>query len=174
MSNMGAIMDSISGFGIDCAAPTGGSGISGAPMRRPRAALLVLAALPLISAAPVSRLDIGIDQLRSAKGMIRLCLTADPDNFPQCVDDARALTRSVPAGQRGIHLDGLPHGNYAAAVIHDENNNAKLDTLAGIPREGFGFSRNPVIRFGPPRFSAARFTLDSVAETQQIKMRYIF
>lgn len=174
MSNMGAIMDSISGSGIDCAARTGGSGISSAPMRRPRAALLVLAALPLISAAPVSRLEIGIDQLRSAKGMIRLCLTADPDNFPQCVDDARALTRSVPAGQRGIHLDGLPHGNYAAAVIHDENNNAKLDTLAGIPREGFGFSRNPAIRFGPPRFTAARFTLDSVAETQQIKMRYIF
>ena len=174
MSNMGAIMDSISGSGIDCAAPTGGSEISRARMRRPRAVLLVLAALPLMSAAPVSRLDIGIDQLRSAKGMIRLCLTADPDNFPQCVDDARALTRSVPAGQRGIRLDGLPHGNYAAAVIHDENNNAKLDTLAGIPREGFGFSRNPAIRFGPPRFSAARFTLDSVAETQQIKMRYIF
>ncbi|WP_375339526.1 DUF2141 domain-containing protein [Sphingomonas fuzhouensis] len=149
-------------------------------MRRPRAGrrarglALLLAALPLMSAAPVSRLDIGIDQLRSAKGMIRLCLTADPDNFPQCVDDARALTRSVPAGQHGIRLDGLPHGNYAAAVIHDENNNAKLDTLAGIPREGFGFSRNPVIRFGPPRFSAARFTVDSVAETQQIRMRYIF
>ena len=108
--------------------------------------LLALAALPLIGAAPVSRLDIGIDQLRSAKGMVRLCLTADPDNFPACVDDARALTRSVPAGQRAIHLDGLPYGQYAAAVIHDENNNAKLDTLAGIPREGFGFSRNPPIR----------------------------
>ncbi|WP_343526138.1 DUF2141 domain-containing protein [Sphingomonas sp.] len=127
-----------------------------------------------MSAAPVSQLDIGIDKLRSAKGLIRLCLTADPDNFPACVDDARALTRSVPAGQRGIHLDGLPRGAYAAAVIHDENSNAKLDTLAGIPREGFGFSRNPAIHFGPPRFSAARFTIDSVAETQQIRMRYIF
>lgn len=53
-------------------------------MRRRRGAsvLLALASLPLIGAAPVSRLDIGIDQLRSAKGMIRLCLTADPDNFP--------------------------------------------------------------------------------------------
>lgn len=143
-------------------------------MRRPRVALLLLAALPLMSAAPVSRLDIGIDNLRSGKGMIRLCLTADPDNFPACVDDARAMTRSVPAGQKALHLDGLPHGDYAAAVIHDENGNAKLDTLAGIPREGFGFSRNPAIRFGPPRFTAARFSLDSVAETQQIRMRYIF
>ncbi|MGJ3628711.1 DUF2141 domain-containing protein [Sphingomonas sp. MMS24-JH45] len=24
-------------------------------------------------------------------------------------------------------------------------------------KEGFGFSRNPAIRFGPPRFAAARF-----------------
>jgi len=59
------------------------------------------------------------------------------------------------------------------AVIHDENSNSKLDTFAGIPREGFGFSRNPAIAFGPPRFTAARFTLDSDAEAQQIRMRYI-
>jgi len=174
MSNMGAIMDSISVSGTAYAERTVASATSHAPMRRPRGVALLLAVLPLIGAAPVSRLDIGIDQLRSSKGLIRLCLTADPDNFPACVDDARALTRSVPAGQQGLRLDGLPHGNYAAAVIHDENSNAKLDTLAGIPREGFGFSRNPVIHFGPPRFAAARFTLDSVAETQQIKMRYIF
>jgi uncharacterized protein (DUF2141 family) len=60
------------------------------------------------------------------------------------------------------------------AVIHDENSNNRLDTFAGIPREGFGFSRNPAIRFGPPRFAAARFVLDSDAEAQQVQMRYIF
>jgi len=58
-------------------------------------------------------------------------------------------------------------------VIHDENGNAKLDTLAGIPREGFGFSRNPAIRFGPPRFAAARFAVGGDANQQQIRMRYI-
>jgi uncharacterized protein (DUF2141 family) len=67
----------------------------------------------------------------------------------------------------------LPRGDYAIAVIHDENGNAKLDTLAGIPREGFGFSRNPPIRFGPPRFAAARFTLVDDAQMQQVRMRYI-
>ncbi len=59
-----------------------GSATSTGPMRRPRAVLLLLAALPLISAAPVSRLDIGIDQLRSTKGLIRLCLTSDRTIFP--------------------------------------------------------------------------------------------
>ena len=128
----------------------------------------------LLGAAPVARLDVGIDHLRSARGLLRICLTADPDNFPNCVDDADAATRSVPANVREVRFAGLPHGSYAVAVIHDENGNAKLDTFAGIPREGFGFSRDPAIRFGPPRFAAARFTIADDAQMQQIRMHYIF
>lgn len=128
----------------------------------------------LVGAAPVARLDVAVENLRSAKGLIRLCLTADPDNFPACVDDAQAVTRSVPAGETHIRIDGLPHGQYAFAVIHDENSNAKLDTFAGIPKEGYGFSRNAAVRFGPPRFAAARFALETDAEIQQVRMRYIF
>ena len=122
---------------------------------------------------PVTSLEIQVDGLRSAKGMIRVCLTADPGNFPACIDDRHAVRRSVPADQRVIRFEGLAPGTYAAALIHDENSNARLDTLMGIPREGFGFSRNPRIGFGPPRFSAAEFALGSVAETQQVTMRYL-
>ena len=128
----------------------------------------------LIGAAPIARLDVAVDHLRSTKGLLRVCLTAAPDNFPACVDDADAITRTVPAGVRSLHFDGLPHGGYAIAVIHDENGNSRLDTFAGIPREGFGFSRNPAIGFGPPRFAAARFTVAGDAERQQVRMRYIF
>jgi uncharacterized protein (DUF2141 family) len=106
--------------------------------------------------------------------MIRICLTADPANFPACVDDANALTRSIPASVRTTSFPGLPQRGYALAIIHDENSNAKLDTFAGIPREGYGFSRDAAVRFGPPRFSAARFMLAGDAEIQQVKMRYIF
>lgn len=105
--------------------------------------------------------------------MLRLCLTADPANFPSCVDDADAVTRSVPATTRLVRFDALPVGGYAVAVIHDENGNAKLDTFAGIPREGFGFSNNPAIRFGPPRFAAARFRHAGDATAQQVRMRYL-
>lgn len=128
----------------------------------------------LAAAAPVTRLDVEVDNLRSAKGMIRICLTADPDNFPACIDDANALTRSVPASVRTTSFPGLPQRGYALAIIHDENSNSKLDTIAGIPREGYGFSRNAAARFGPPRFSAARFMVAGDAELQQVKMRYIF
>lgn len=133
--------------------------------------MVLMGMLP--GAAPTTALDVSVDNLRSEKGVLRICLTADPQNFPGCVDDAHAVTRSVPATMRDVHFDGLPYGTYAVAVIHDANANNKLDTLLGIPREGFGFSRNPVIRFGAPRFSSARFDLGEKADTQMIKMRYL-
>ncbi len=111
--------------------------------------------------------------MRSSRGLIRVCLTADPANFPACIDDADAVTLSVPAADRRFAFPALPHGDYALAVIHDENGNGKLDTFAGIPREGFGFSRNAPVHFGPPRFAAAQFTLTGGSEAQRITMRYI-
>ena len=130
--------------------------------------------LLLGAATPVGRLDVAVAGLRSADGLIRLCVTANPKAFPACHNDALAVRRNVPAGAPLLHLEGLPPGDYAAAVMHDENGNKRLDTFAGIPREGFGFSRNPVVRFGPPRFTDARFALAGAADRQQVRMRYMF
>jgi len=105
--------------------------------------------------------------------MLRICLTARPESFPDCKDDPRAVSRTVPASQHLVRIEGIATGNYAAAIIHDENGNKKLDTMMGIPREGFGFSRNPRIGFGPPKFSAARFPLEAGAEPQEVRMRYL-
>jgi uncharacterized protein (DUF2141 family) len=134
------------------------------------AAALVL----LTGAAPTTTLEVTLTQLRSTKGMIRLCVTANPKSFPGCAKDASAITRSVPAGEHVIRIEGLAPGTYALSVIHDENGNGKLDTFAGIPREGFGFSRNPGLGFGPPRFASAQFALEGGADRQQVRMRYLF
>lgn len=173
---MGEIMGSTSGSGIAFAAPIAASGIlpvimNARVVRRLGLAVAAMALLP--GAMPVSDLSLDVAKLRSTRGMIRVCLTADPSNFPKCTDDKRAVTRSVPATSHAISFDGLPRGDYAIAVIHDENGNGKLDTFAGIPKEGFGFSRNPIITFGPPSFSAARFTVAGDADAQQVKMLYL-
>ncbi|WP_294076708.1 DUF2141 domain-containing protein [Sphingomonas sp.] len=136
-------------------------------------ALLPVAALLLPAASPVATLELDVQGLRSAKGVLQLCLTTRPDSFPDCKGDPRAVTRTVPAAAPVIRIDGLAPGSYAAAIIHDENGNKRLDTVMGIPREGFGFSRNPRIGFGPPKFDAARFPLDNGSAPQPVKMRYL-
>lgn len=123
--------------------------------------------------APLASLEVEVTGLRSAKGVIRLCVTTDAKDFPDCRDGAHAIKRSFPASAPRIRIEGLAHGSYAIAVIHDENANSKLDTFVGIPREGFGFSRNPRIGFGPPRFAAAAFAIGADGAAQQIKMRYL-
>lgn len=123
-------------------------------------------------AAATHSLDVTIDGLRSTKGMIRLCLTTDPKAFPDCKSGS-TIKRSVAASAPHIRIDDLPPGTYAIAVIHDENGNAKLDTFMGIPREGFGFSRNPVIRFGPPSFKSTEFAVGGEGASQQVRMKYL-
>ena len=115
-----------------------------------------------------------MERLRSTKGVLRICLTTDATRFPSCIGDANAIRLHLPATEKSFSLPGLRYGGYALAVIHDENGNHQLDKLAGIPREGFGFSRDPAVRFGPPRFASARFEVGHETESERVKMRYMF
>ncbi|HPQ07631.1 MAG TPA: DUF2141 domain-containing protein [Bacteroidia bacterium] len=61
----------------------------------------------------------------------------------------------------------LKKGKYAISVLHDENENNKIDfNFIGIPKEGYGFSNNPKIMFGPPGFDdcVINFTNNSKIE----------
>jgi uncharacterized protein (DUF2141 family) len=84
------------------------------------------------------------------------------------------MSVSVLASQaKTLVFRHVPEGRYAVSIVHDQNGNGKLDTFAGIPREGFGFSRNPPIRFGPPRFGDAQFSFGPDASAQVIRLRYL-
>lgn len=77
------------------------------------------------------------------------------------------------ANQKALFVfENMKVGKYAFNFIHDENKNKKLDTiLFFIPREGFGFSNNPVLRFGPPDFKELIF---DVKENTRIKCKAIY
>ena len=157
-------MASTSVSGTGSAAPTAGWASS-------LLAILMLAA-PAAAQAP-GEVDIRIEGLRNARGTVRLCLTRNPAHFPDCNGDPAALKRSVPAAQTSIRIGGVAPGTYALAVIHDENGNARLDRFMAIPREGFGFSRNPAIRMGPPTFEEVRFPVANSSVRQVIRMKYL-
>ena len=157
-------MGSISGFGTAFAAP-----------------ILALAALTggvaqstAATAADNATLDLSVTGLRNNKGHVLVCLTASSKAFPDCTKDSKAHKRTVKANAAGsISFTDLAPGTYALSLIHDENANGKLDTSLAIPKEGFGFSRNPKITFGPPKFKAASFVVVGSGK-QTVKMKYMF
>lgn len=157
---------SVSGTGF--AERTRGWGIS---LAKAGAAAGLFAALA--GTSPSARLDVNVERMRSDEGMLHICVTRDDDYFPDCEEDPDRITRSIRAdGSLTARFTNLPSGGYAVSIVHDENSNDRLDRFAGIPREGIGFSRNPRFTFGPPAFSAARFTLSNGEGRQDIRMRY--
>ena len=160
MISFRVIMGFISASGTGCAARIAGLGIS--------TALVIGATQP-------SSLDVTITGLRNVKGTVMICLTSNSRAFPDCSKDShshRLIVAAVKAGN--VRFEGLAPGFYAISMIHDENMNGKLDKIMMIPREGFGFSRNPTIMFGPPRFAAAQFRIAEGSTAQAIRMKYIF
>ena len=145
-------------------------------IRAARLSAAAAAFAALVGATAPGSVDAGVVGLRSLKGQILVCMTTRADHFPDCQDDPQARRMKVPAATATeLKFTGLPTGNYAIALIHDENGNNKLDTFVGIPREGFGFSRNPVIRFGPPKFDAAQFPVGGGAQVgTSVRVKYMF
>ena len=104
---------------------------------------------------------------------MRLCVTEESD-FLDCADDPAALTAEMPTrAVKPVTFEAMPVGTYAVLVMHDENANGKLDTMLGIPKEGFGFSGNPKIRMGPPKAHNVRFELAPGEVEQRVKMKYL-
>lgn len=118
-------------------------------------------------------LVVKLEGVRNPKGYIRACLMKDARAFPSCERDSRSTKLSVPASATSITFEHVAPGDYALALFHDENANNRLDTLFGIPREGFGFSRNPKVRFGAPRFNDASITIGAAITRVSVRLQYI-
>lgn len=138
-------------------------------------ALLPAAALLSGTAAPAgSRIIIEVTNLRSGQGLVRACLTTEPSAFPACKGDVVSQRLTVPASDAAqLRFKNVEPGRYAIALLHDENGNGRIDKMLMVPREGFGFSRDAKVAFGPPKFADAAFVIGSDDSRQAIRMRYV-
>jgi len=136
------------------------------------------ASVPLGAAAPPLPADVTVivTNLRNDRGVVRACLTNQAEKFPACDDPVRSFTAIGDASDTvTLTFRDVPPGRYAVALLHDENGNGKADRAAMmIPTEGFGFSRDAQVRFGPPRFREAAFdVLGGTRKELVITMRYL-
>jgi uncharacterized protein (DUF2141 family) len=118
-------------------------------------------------------LSVRITELENDEGVVAVALFASADAFP---DQKRALMGQLTRIQKGranVTFPNLPPGRYAVAVLHDENQNSKMDfNFLGMPLEGYGFSNDASAPFGPPSFDAAAFRLGARPSFVTVKVRY--
>jgi uncharacterized protein (DUF2141 family) len=123
-----------------------------------------------------STLTVHINGARNTKGKIGVLLFQSPDGFPSEPSKAIRQERiNIDSGTLSAEatFKDLPDGTYAVSVLHDENDNGKMDkNFMGIPKEGYGASNNPRKRMGPPGFVEAKFSVTQPQQTIEIKLMY--
>ena len=121
--------------------------------------LLLFASFTVISRVTENKLSLSITNLRNNKGHVLISVYKDGVGYPEELDKAvRRAKLTITNKTASVSFAGLASGNYAIAILHDENNDGKMNTnFLGIPKEGYGFSNNVMGTFGPPTFSKESF-----------------
>lgn len=122
-----------------------------------------------------STINLTITKLRNTKGHLLVSLFNSKAGFPD--KEAKAFRKerlSISGNTVSFSFTNLPAGQYAIAILHDEDDNLKMNSnFFGMPKEGYGFSRNVTGFMGPPSFADASFScIDGKISSLEIRTRY--
>lgn len=109
-------------------------------------------------------LTVNVEKLRNSEGIVQFVLynkegSIPDENFKKCYKIVKA---NIVNGSSTITFHGIPSGKYAVNILHDENNNGKIDKGFLLPKEGIGFSNFKTIGLSnKPSFLKASFDFNS-------------
>jgi len=132
--------------------------------------LSIIALLALSASASAATVQVRIDGVTSAKGVVQVAVCDEANYRKDC-----KLTATVPARTGFVTVDvaNVPAGTWAVLAYHDENGNKKLDTnFVGMPKEGYGFSNGAASKFGPPSFKDAAITVGEGLVPATVTLKY--
>jgi uncharacterized protein (DUF2141 family) len=126
-------------------------------------AMILAGTLAVASVAEAADLTVTVSDLRNTKGDLLLSVVDSEAGWNQQAQPVAAekvvVADKVTKDNSLQFKFTLPAGKYAIQVLHDENQNGKLDfNSMGIPAEGHGTSNNPVV-MRRPNFSETVFEL---------------
>ncbi len=141
------------------------------------ATLLSISFVRSVNAESTATLTVVVEGINNQNGQICLGVYSRAKGFPMSTEDVLKSACVRPQGDTLTHkFSGLKPGTYAVAVVDDQNGDRKLNKdFLGIPKEGFGLSRNPTVSIatGTPSFFDASFmVIPNQNTTINILMKY--
>lgn len=138
---------------------------------------ILLFSFLILSTSIISRvneavLKINITNLRNDKGYVLLALYKEGVGYPDHPEKSfKRVKLSITNKTASVSFTALPSDNYSIAILHDENDDQKMNTnFIGLPKEGYGFSNNVMGTFGPPSLSKASFYF-TANESKELTIR---
>mgnify|MGYP000903290086 CR=1 FL=1 len=119
-------------------------------------------------------LTVEVNDLNNSKGVVQFALynrdgTIPDEDYKKC---CKVLKEKIQNGASKVTFSNLPLGKYAVNILHDENENGKIDKGFILPIEGVGFSNYQSIGLtNRPNFSKASFELK---ENKRISVKIIY
>ena len=115
---------------------------------------------PALALADLSGVRVQVSNISPATGTVEITLFDSAETFLK--EPYHQLSgKADESGNFEVEFVQLPVGEYAVVVVHDANDNGKLDNgFLGFGGENYGYSNNTKPWFGRPDFEAAKFTVD--------------
>ncbi len=131
-----------------------------------------LLAAPAVAQAPAATLTLQVQEVRAGRGPVFVALFNSEQSW-RGRESGALRTASIDATAASVRITfaNLPPGDYAIRLFQDIDANGDLNTgFLGIPSEPYAFSNNAPIRFGPPGWAAARFTVPAAGATHAVSL----
>jgi uncharacterized protein (DUF2141 family) len=128
--------------------------------------------LTLSSGLFAVELQVNVMGIEESKGSIRVALFEDTQKelFPDISSKIKTLTIEAKSNSiNKVFFDKIKSGYYAVIVLHDVNDNQKIDTFLGIPTEPLGTS-GEFTRSKPTYEKSKFFIEDNKTKVIEIKV----
>lgn len=100
-------------------------------------------------------ITVTIENIKNDSGHILLGLHTN-ETFMKA-ESIQSVKKEIKDGKIVATFENVQSGSYAIMVLHDENDNSRMDFEPnGMPAEAYGMSNNQIL-YGPPQFDDAKF-----------------
>jgi len=118
-------------------------------------------------------LEIQFTGIRTSEGQIAIGINSSAKGWPHEPEiELQFRKDTLNNGELVVQIDTLSFGSYAISALDDLNSNIEMEMFLGIPKEGYGFTRNPSFKLRAPKFEECSFELNQPLEKTTIHFRY--
>jgi uncharacterized protein (DUF2141 family) len=135
--------------------------------------LLLLVSCIADSAFAASSVAVTVNRVRPGKGLVRIALV-NKVQFHKRQKLKKPLQRGVVKPTDNsiqYRFKEVAPGEYAIQVLQDFDEDGNMtNNWLGLPQEPWGMSNNPPVRFGPPKWERAKFTVTDSSEVVKVNL----